>query len=61
MEEYGKAADIRDKILALEEADPVLKLEAQLKAAIESQHFEVQALLARTDTYHSYGLNMKLT
>ena len=48
LEEYAKAAELRDKILAMEEADPVLKLEAQLKSAIESQLFEVhQALVCR--------------
>ncbi len=44
LEEYGKAADLRDRILALENTDPVLKLEAQLKAAIESQLFEVRCM-----------------
>lgn len=40
LEDYGKAVLLRDQIQELEEADPILRLETQLKAAIEAQSFE---------------------
>ena len=44
LEEYSKAAELRDKIQELEDADPILQLEGKLKAAIERQDFQAKSL-----------------
>ena len=41
-EDYAEAARLRDAIAALEAADPVLQLEAQLEAAVRDQRFRVR-------------------
>lgn len=45
LEEYSKAAILRDEIRDVETADPVLQLELQLKSAIELQNFQVKKAL----------------
>ena len=41
LEEYSKAASLRDEIRDVENADPILQLESQLKSAIRAQDFQV--------------------